>query len=273
VHRRHLTDQTFDPTPFRRALARIDDRPSRLMGPIRVVLRAGARLCRFRLVVDGLEHLPRGADGRIAGGLILAGAPHRAWVDPLLLILAWPADAPRLAWFGDGPSLARSWWRRLLVPRLGAIPIVPGSGPAAMTGHIEAASAVLARGAVLAMLVERGAPSPPDRTREIAGGFAWMALAARAPVVPVVIGGAHRIVRGSPFIVRFLEPLPPLPVAAVSDPDCGAVPLARAGRPAADALVAAYRDAVAGPVREAAAWADAGAPSARRWPWLATLFH
>lgn len=268
-----MSDRSFDPTPFRRALAEIDARPSRLMRPIRGLLRAGSWLCGFRLAVDGLEHLPRGADGRITGGWILAGAPHRAWVDPLLLILAWPADAPRLAWFGDGPSLARSWWRRLLLPRLGVIPIVPGSGPAAVPSHLEAARAILARGAVLAMLVERGAPSPPDRTREIAGGFAWMALAARAPVVPVVIGGAHRIVRGSPFIVRFLEPLPPPAVAAVSDPDHEAVPLARAHRPAADALVTAYRDAVAGPVHDAAAWADAGAPSARHWPWLATLFH
>ena len=243
------------------------------MGPIRVLLRAGARLFAFRVVVEGLDRLPRGLDGRVAGGWILAGAPHRAWVDPLLLILAWPADAPRLVWLGDGPTLVRSWWRRLLTPHLGAIPVLPGSGPAAVAGHVEAAKQVLARGAVLALFVERGAPSPPDRTREIAGGFAWMALAAGAPVVPAVVGGAHRIVRGSPFLVRFLEPLPTLPTAAPLDPDGGNASGDRQRRLASSQLVAAYRESVAGPVREAAAWADAHAPTASRWPWLATLFH
>jgi len=268
-----MGDRPVNPQPFRRALARIDARPSMLMGPIRIVLRAGAWLCGFRIVVRGTEHLLRGTDGRIAGGWILAGAPHRAWVDPLLLILAWPPEAPRLVWLGDGPTLVRSWWRRLLTAHLGAIPVVPGSGPAAVASHVEAAGQVLARGAVLALFVERGAPSPPDRTREIAGGFAWMALAAGAPVVPVVVGGAHRIVRGSPFVVRFLEPLPDPTATAPPDPDDRSAAGDRARRLSAAELVAAYGAAVAGPVRETAAWADSHAPPTSRWPWLATLFH
>ena len=277
-----------DPEPFGGALTRIDARPSRLMGLIRVALRAGAWLCGFRIAVQGLNHLPRGTDGRIAGGWILAGAPHRAWVDPLLLVVAWPADAPRLVWLGDGPTLVRSWWRRLLLPRLGVIPIMPGAGPAALASHVEAAGEVLSRGAVLALFVERGAPSPPDRTREIAGGFAWIARAAGAPVVPVVIGGAQRIIRGSPFIVRFLAPLPrppaaPPPAAVPREADRPAAldrtrrppatSLDSAWRPAAEALVTHYRREVAGPIREVAAWADDRAPSASRWPWLATLFR
>jgi 1-acyl-sn-glycerol-3-phosphate acyltransferase len=283
-----MSDPTVDPRPFERTLARVDARPSRLIGPIRVALRLGSRLCGFRLVVEGREHLPRGPDGRVAGGWILAGSPHRAWVDPLLLLLAWPADGPRLAWLGDGPTLVRSWWRRLLLPALEVIPVVPGSGPAAMTSHARAASRVLGRGAVLALFVERGAPSPPDRTREIAGGFAWMALAADADVVPVVIGGAHRIVRGSPFIVQFLAPLPrpalapgPGESGAGSPGDsgspggrgCPGQPLDRSWRAPATALVDAYCVAVTGPVRDAAARADARAPRTSHWRWLATLFH
>jgi 1-acyl-sn-glycerol-3-phosphate acyltransferase len=272
-----MSDRVVDTRPFRRALARIDARPSPLVGPIRALLRLGARLAGFRVVVEGQKILPRDAAGRVAGGWILAGAPHRAWVDPLLLIVAWPAGAPRLAWLGDGPTLVRSWWRRLLLPRLGVIPIVPGSGPRAMADHAAAARGVLGRGAVLALFVERGAPSHPQKTREIAGGFAWMSLAADAPVVPVVIGGAHRIVRGSPFIVRFLAPLPRPAASAGSvtgGPCVSAVdPIDRSRRAAAEALVDAYRDAVAGPVGETAAWADARAPRAARWPWLATLFH
>jgi 1-acyl-sn-glycerol-3-phosphate acyltransferase len=273
-----MSERQVDPVPFRMALARVDARPSRLTRPIRIVLRAGTRLCRFRIAVEGLEHLPRGADGRIVGGWILAGAPHRAWVDPLLLILAWPADAPRLAWLGDGPTVVRSWWRRLLLPRLGVIPIVPGGGPAAVAEHVLAAASILDRGAVLALFVERGDPSPPDRTREIAGGFAWMALGADAAVVPAVIGGAHRIVRGSSFVVRFLAPLavPAEPGrAATSGParPRSAELVDRARRPAAEALVDAYREAVSGPVRETAAWTDIRSPAEARWRWLATLFH
>ncbi len=247
--------------------------PSRLLGPIRLGLRCGAWLCAFRIDVRGHGNLPRRADGSVAGGWILAGAPHRAWVDPLLVTLAWPAGAPRLVWLGDRPAMTRSWWRRRLFPHLGVIPVEPGGGPAALAHTVDVARSVVASGAVLALFVERGAPSPSDRTRQIAGGFAWIALAARAPVVPVVIGGAHRIVRGSPFSVRFLAPLRTPAATPVTDPRGEVVPLARGRRPAVDALVAAYRDAVAGTVREAAAWADVRAPSARRWPWLATLFR
>jgi hypothetical protein len=146
-----------------------------------------------------------------------------------------------------------------------------------MAGHARAASRVLAGGAVLALFVERGAPSPPDRTREIAGGFAWMSLAADAQVVPVVIGGAHRIVRGSPLLVRFLAPLPRPAVvpaqAAAGSSGPGCRPLDRSRRAAAAELVDEYRAAVAGPVRDTASWADAHAPRTARWRWLATLFH
>ena len=65
----------------------------------------------FRTDLDGSEHLPRDAVGRPAGGWIAAGLPHRTWVDPFVVAGSLPIE-PRLVYFGDGPAIFRSRWRR-----------------------------------------------------------------------------------------------------------------------------------------------------------------
>ena len=57
---------------------------------LRHAWRAAAFVLRFHLEVEGLEHLPRTPDGRLSGGWIAAGLPHRAWVDPFLVWMALP---------------------------------------------------------------------------------------------------------------------------------------------------------------------------------------
>jgi 1-acyl-sn-glycerol-3-phosphate acyltransferase len=79
----------------RTALASIEPRPGRLDRAIRVGVRAGFLLVGWRVRVEGLERLPRMPDGTVAP-CVLAVAPHRGWIDPFVLLLAWPADAPRL---------------------------------------------------------------------------------------------------------------------------------------------------------------------------------
>src|SRR5450759_79787 len=127
---------------------------------------------------------------------VLAVAPHRGWIDPFLLLLAWPRDAPRLAWFGDGPTMARSWWRRRLFPRLGMIPTRPGAGPGAIREHLADVRTVLGRGSCVEVFPEKGPRSPRGRTRTIAPGASWLAAAGGVPLVPVAIGGFLRRASG-----------------------------------------------------------------------------
>ena len=236
---------------------------------LRWLVRAGSHLVGWRIEAYGRRTLPLGIGGRPAGGCLVAVAPHRAWIDPFLLIAAWPSDAARLVWFGDGPTMVRSWWRRWLFPRLGMIPITPGSGGPRV--YAELAATVLATGAALVVFPEKGPPSPPEATRRVAPGFAYLARRAGAPVIPVVLGGTHRIVRGSPFTVDVLAPLAAAPGApAAIDPDALFSPV---GRSAAAALVAEYQAAIDAVLPARTARADARRPAHDRWRWLATLFH
>lgn len=235
-------------------------------GALRWLVRAGSRLVGWRIEAYGRRLLPVGIGGRPAGGCLVAPAPHRAWIDPFLLIAAWPPDAARLVWFGDGPTMVRSWWRRWLFPRLGMIPITPGSG--GPRAYAELASSVLATGAALVIFPEKGPPSPPESTRVIAPGFAYLARRAGAPVIPVVLGGTHRIVRGSPFTVDVLAPLSGAAPALAPD-----VLFSPVGRSLAAALVADYRAAIGAVLPARTARADARRPERDRWRWLATLFH
>lgn len=291
AHRRAAP--ALDPDRFLRRVERLGPAQSRLDPAIRLIVRAGARLFGFTIRVEGLENVravvarSRREGGR---GFVMAGVPHRAWVDPLLVLLAWPTWAPRIVWLGDGPTMVRSWWRRALFPRLGMLPILPGASAAALETNIRTARRAIEAGAVLAVFVEKGPPSPPDRPRTIAPGFAYMAAAAGVPVLPVVVGGAHRIVRGAPFLVRFL---PEVEVPAVPHgPDDGTAEVVggtavggtpgdgtpqarpeRALRRPAHRLLDAYRAAVVPEVASTAAWAIARAPRRARWRWLGTLFH
>ena len=90
----------------------------------RLLWRALAAALGFRLVLEGAEHLPRDSHGRPSGGWILAGMPHRTWVDPFPPWILLPSR-PRLAFFGDARRMARSGIRRFLSERLGGVIPIP----------------------------------------------------------------------------------------------------------------------------------------------------
>jgi 1-acyl-sn-glycerol-3-phosphate acyltransferase len=251
---------------------------------LRAVIRLGCRLFAWRLEVTGIDRIPAATAERLAApaepaspvppaqpsgrrprgaGCIVVGAPHRAWVEPFLLALAWPSDAARLVWVGEGATMTASWWRRRLLPRLGLIPIGPGAG--GPRAYADMAAEALSAGAAVAIAPEKGPPSAPHRTRTIAPGFAYMALRSGAPIVPVVFGGTHRLVRDVTFTVDVLEPIDPGP--AVIDPFTPEH-RARAGQ-----LVEAYRAAVDAVLPERAALADARRPARERWRWLGGMFR
>jgi 1-acyl-sn-glycerol-3-phosphate acyltransferase len=233
-------------------LGRLAGTPGRLDHALHLAVRLAAVPFGWRVVVDGVERLPRDAAGRVVP-CVVAAAPHRGWTDPFLVLLAWPRDAPHLAWFGDEVTMTRSWWRRRLLPRLGMIPIPAQPSARSVDIHLAAAAGVLARGCCLVVFVEKGPPSPRGATRTIAPGAAWLAGAGGVPIVPVALGGFLEMGLGTRFRVRFLAPIPP-PAGfegAVGERRGGrAVPAIRAGR----ATTAELAAALAAPIAELEAW-------------------
>ena len=245
---------------FSDALAGISARQGWFERSLRAAIRGWCRVVAWHIAVEGVEHLPV-RDGVPGAGCVVAAAPHRAWVEPFLLVAAWPADAARLVWLADGRTVTRSWWRRRLPPRLGIIPIASASG--GPQAYAELVSLACASGHAVVVFPEIGPPAPSDRTRRISPGFAYLALRAGAPVVPIVLGGTHHIVRGSSYSVDILPALEP--GSTLDDP------FVSAGRARAHALTRELQDKVAEVLPERTAQADAAAPSRDRWTWLATL--
>ena len=245
---------------MRAALGGLSARPGWLDRLVRLVVRSGFALVGWRIRVAGYERLPRDAAGRVVP-CVIAVAPHRGWIDPFLLLLTWPPDAPRLTWFGDGRTMVRSWWRRRLLPRLGMIPISPRVTPGAVTEHLADARTVLARGCCLVIFPEKGPPSAPATTRMIAPGAAWLAAAGAVPLVPVAIAGFLETGLGTRYRLLVLDPLAP------PQPDPTTPAGMRAARATTEELRAALTPAVA--KLEAATRAENGR---RPLPGLRRLF-
>ncbi len=183
---------------------------------LRTAWREAAFLLRVRIVVEGRENLPRAADGRRTGGWIAAGVPHRTWIDPFLLWMALPVE-PRLAFFGDARTMARSPLRRWVVRRVGGIlPIPSHGGPKAFAVHLAAAAEVLRAGAVFCLFPEYGGPSPVGEARPIAAGFGYVGLRSDASIVPIVIGGNHELYLGRRIVVRILPPVTARDLAGIA---------------------------------------------------------
>ena len=122
----------------------------------------------------------------------------------------------------------------------------------------------LAAGAALVVFPEVGPPSAPSQTRRISPGFAYLACAAGSPVIPVVTGGTHRIMRGSSFSVDFLDAIEPTDAA----PEVFTPPT----RKRAHELTTRYDAAVNQVLAARTDWADARRPERERWTWLEKLF-
>jgi 1-acyl-sn-glycerol-3-phosphate acyltransferase len=227
----------------------------------------------FRTDVDGTEQLPRDAAGRPAGGWIAAGLPHRTWVDPFVLAGNLPVE-PRLVYFGDGPAIFRSRWRRWVFRRIGGvIPIWPRGGRAAIDAHLVAAAAALDAGAVLCLFPETGPATPPGTARPLGLGVAYFALRTGAPIVPIVLGGTHELYRGRRFRMTVLPPVTGRSLAGLADTDQLPGPWSPEERAAAHRVVAALHELTAGPIAAAHAATELPHGSRKRWRWLTTAWH
>ncbi len=219
----------------------------RLLRMLWRVLAAGLGL---RLVLEGAEHLPRDAAGKPAGGWILAGMPHRTWIDPFVpwILLA---SRPRLAFFGDAQMMARSGLRRWLVERLGGVVPIPSSrDPKVVEVHLGAARELLDAGAIFMLFPETGPASEVGHLRRLGGGLGYMALRNRKPIVPVIFGGYPDLYWGRRIVMRVLPRLDPAELAGLEPGAPPPEPGSPAERAAVHRLMAALAERVASAVLE-----------------------
>lgn len=156
------------------------------------------RVFGIRPIVEGREHIPS------RGGQIVAAAVHRGWVDPVLLIEAFPLQ-PRL-WFigGANTMFDRRWKERLLWHVGGMLPVWRGGS---MEPHVAAARAVVDGGARLALYIEGSVAGPEDSVHKARYGAAFLALRTSAPIIPVAVHGTRSVYRGKRVAARILPPV------------------------------------------------------------------
>jgi len=134
------------------------------------------------VIVEGLDHLPRG------GGVILAGN-HVSWIDPVFLA-CWltPATGRAINWMGKAEALR---W-----PLVGSFLRMNGVfGVRRGSADLEAfrlAEGVLHSGQVLGIYPE-GTRSRDGRIGEFRDGVALLALRSGVPVLPVAVSGTQQI--------------------------------------------------------------------------------
>lgn len=256
------------------------EHPTGLMGEVSrrpgLFFRFSIGLCRLiaflfglRLELRGVEHLPRDARGRPAGGWMAVPVPHRRWIDPFLLLLLLPIE-PRLAFFADGRVLVKTRLRRLLFRLIGGmVPVWPRGGAKAFGAHIDAAGKVLEAGAVFVIFPEAGPPSEPDRTRTIEPGFGYLAMRTGVQLVPMVIGGTGELYRGRRLVLSVLPATTPQELAGLAQGALLPEPGSHEERTAARTVADAFAEQLAGPVAALHAEIErASAGDRKRWSWL-----
>lgn len=157
------------------------------IGPIRSKVTIGHRVVRLLVraifvLVGGRVHAARGA-ALPAGPCVLAVGPHRSAFDAVALLLSLPA-APRVWGLGLGPAISGPLLRRLLRRTGGIVPIYRGHDFAEV--H-DAATAIAAAGARIAIMPEGGIAGPPDAMAEFRPGAALLAHRLGLPLVGVAL--------------------------------------------------------------------------------------
>jgi 1-acyl-sn-glycerol-3-phosphate acyltransferase len=165
------------------------------------------RVFAFRIEVSGREHIPVGEP------LLVAGGPHRNWIDGFLLLIALP-PTPRVI-FLVSENAFRTWWRRLVMRLVGGID--PVSTTSALNRDaLQGALRVLARGDRLGIFPE-GWDHLDDPMREIGElrrGIAFIAQQSGRRVLPVALSGAKPLWRGKTLRVAIGRPVEPPPPSA-----------------------------------------------------------
>ena len=160
------------------------------------------RIFGLRIEVSGREHIPPGEP------LIVAGGPHRNWIDGFLLIVAMPPE-PRLTFLAS-EAADDLWWRGLIVKMTGGFE--PVSTTSALNREaLDAAQRVLARGDRLGIFPEGWDHLQAEQREigELRRGVAFIAQQSERRVLPVALAGAKPLWRGKTLRVQIGAPLAP----------------------------------------------------------------
>jgi 1-acyl-sn-glycerol-3-phosphate acyltransferase len=214
-----------------------------------VVNLIGRGLFGFRIEVRGREHVPAGEP------LIVAGGPHRNWVDGFLLMLALPA-LPRLTFLAS-ENVSDRLWKRILVFIAGGFEAVSFTS-VVNREVLAAAQEVLRRGDRLGIFPEGWdhLEGPMREIGEFRRGVAFIAQQSGRRVLPVALAGAKPLWRGKTLRVHIGPPLNPPP----ADAD-------RAAQQAWSDELRAILEGLIPPEPPAVP------VERRRWPWLTDLFN
>ena len=214
-----------------------------------VVILVGKGLFGFRIEVSGREHVPAGEP------VIVAGGPHRNWVDGFLLMIALPA-VPRLTFLAS-ENVSDQLWKRVVVFVAGGFEAVSFTS-AVNREALAAAQGVLRRGDRLGIFPE-GWDHLEGPMREIGPfrrGAAFTAQQSGRRVLPVALAGAKPLWRGKTLRVRIGTPITPPP----PDADRGAQQ--------------AWSDELRATLQALIPPEPPEVPVGRqRWPWLTDLFN
>jgi 1-acyl-sn-glycerol-3-phosphate acyltransferase len=202
----------------------------------------------FRVNVSGMENVPTGTLG-----FIIAGAPHRNWVEPLLMHAFVAPRGRRTVTVADARAATGNFLRTFATRSVGGV-IAVGAGPRSTSARvrIEIARDVVARGHALLIFPEVGPPSRAPQLRRLSAGLAHIAAVSGASVVPVVFGGTAELSVGRRIEIQVLPPVNP-PARS---------------RAAIDDWMTGFRASVQQTATEAHARANVREPQRKHWRWL-----
>lgn len=178
----HAVDAAANRTGRRRStdVIAITEKPLSRMAYAGLSQLTGALSKCWQLTIDGVEHLP-------TDGPAILASNHISFLDSPLLMF----QLPRRAWFLGKAEYLDSPLSRSLFPALGMIPLDREGGKAALTA-LRSGLGVLEAGQLLGVYPE-GTRSRDGRLYRGHTGLAWIALKAKAPIVPIGIRGTDEL--------------------------------------------------------------------------------
>lgn len=227
------------PTTISRIQARVGRRLLRFIGE---------KLFGFTFQIEGLEHVPAGEP------IIVAGGPHRGWIDSFMVIIALPAS-PRIHYLGSAQAMFNRRWKRAILGLMGGVVPVSSVGQLNREG-LETSLAILNGGNSLGLFPEGWGHhnDDPNTVAAFKRGVAFLSQRSGRRVLPVGLTGAQQLWRGKTLCLRFGPPLDALDPAA--------------GKAEQQAYVDRLRDAIQDAMLPLPA---ESAGNSRPWQWLTKL--
>jgi 1-acyl-sn-glycerol-3-phosphate acyltransferase len=151
----------------------------------------------FRFDVRGIERIPNTAFVLIAN--------HLGWMDAISLLLLFPPE-PRIHLLADPLSMMKNWPLWTLVRATGGIVPVDRTqrGNTLLFRHV---GLCLKEGGVVALFPEGDFGPREGQLLPFKKGFAYFAVDAGVPVLPVALAGMKEVWLGKRLVLRIGEPI------------------------------------------------------------------